>query len=156
VTLTIAPVRKEVVVNTSAQRAFDVFTKHLATWWPCDTHKLGAGEVETVVMEPHEGGRLYERGIDASECIWGHVRVWDPPARVVFTWEISAEWQPDSSMDSEVEVRFVAETASRTRVELEHRKLEAFGDRAPEMREAFDGEGAWSGLLVKFADAANA
>jgi uncharacterized protein YndB with AHSA1/START domain len=156
VTLTIAPVRKEVVVNAPAQRAFDVFTKQLASWWPYDTHKLGDGQAETVVMEAKEGGRLYQRDTDGSECEWGHVRVWEPPARVVFTWEISADFRPDPNITAEVEVRFVAESPSRTRVELEHRNLEAFGERAPELRQAFDSDGGWGGLLAKFAEAASA
>jgi uncharacterized protein YndB with AHSA1/START domain len=156
VTLTIAPVRKEVVVNASAQRAFDVFTEQLASWWPYDTHRLGGVEVETVVMEPNEGGRLYQRNVDGSDCDWGHVRVWEPPTRLVFTWEISADFNPDPNITAEVEVRFVAESPSRTRVELEHRNLEAFGERAPEMREAFDSGGGWGGLLAMFVEAANA
>ena len=152
-TMTIAPVRKQIVVDAPAARAFDVFTRGLATWWPMATHHIGAVDPETVVLEPHDGGRLYERGVDGSECTWGHVRRWDPPNAFVFTWEISADWVADPTIDSEVEVRFVAESPTRTRVELEHRGLEAFGDRAEEVRTAIGGEGGWNGLLQRFADA---
>lgn len=153
-TLTVAPVRKEIVVDTSREHAFRVFTDGLATWWPLATHHIGAVDAETAVIEPHAGGRLYERGVDGSQCTWGHVRVWDPPARFVFTWEINADWQIDASTPSEVEVRFVEESPTRTRVELEHRNLEAFGARGEEMRGVFDGDGGWNGLLARFASAA--
>lgn len=155
-TLTVAPVRKQLVVDATAQRAFDVFTAQLASWWPYDSHKLGSVAAETVVMEPGVGGRLLERGVDGSECLWGHVRVWEPPARVVFSWEINADWRYDPNIDVEVEVRFVAESPARTRVELEHRNLEAYGERAQELRQALDSDGGWGVLLARFADAVTA
>ena len=150
-TLTVAPVQKQIVVAASAARAFDVFTAGMASWWPLSTHHIGAADAETVVIEPRVGGRLYERGVDGSECTWGHVRAWEPGARFVFTWEISADWVADPTIASEVEVRFVEEAPSRTRVEVEHRGLEHFGDRGPEMREVFSSDGGWTGLLPLFA-----
>jgi uncharacterized protein YndB with AHSA1/START domain len=153
VTLTVAPVRKQIVVNAPAERAFDVFTTGIASWWPLSTHHLGAVEAETVALEPSVGGRVYERGVDGSECTWGHVRVWDPPARLVFTWEISADWKCDPTITSEVEVRFVAESPTTTRVELEHRGLESYGERAQEVRDSVGSDGGWNGLLERFADA---
>jgi uncharacterized protein YndB with AHSA1/START domain len=151
VTLTVAPVSKQIVVEVSAARAFDVFTAGLATWWPMTSHHIGAADPESVLVEPRVGGRLVERGVDGSECTWGHVRAWEPPHRLVFSWEISADWQIDPTIGSEVEVRFVEETPTRTRVELEHRGLESFGDRAQEMRASFDDEGGWNSLLRAFA-----
>ena len=155
-TLTVAPVTKQIVVDVGAPRAFEVFTAGLATWWPLATHHIGAADAETVFVEPQVGGRLVERGVDGSECAWGHVRAWEPPHRFVFSWEISCDWQIDPTIGSEVEVRFVEETPTRTRVELEHRGLESFGERAQEMRETFDSEGGWNGLLQAFADRVNA
>jgi uncharacterized protein YndB with AHSA1/START domain len=105
-------------------------------------------------MEPREGGRWYERSADGGECDWGRVLAWEPPHRVVLSWEISADWQPDPSIDTQVEVRFHAEDERTTRVELEHRGLEAFGARADEMRGIFDSGGGWPGLLERFAGAA--
>jgi uncharacterized protein YndB with AHSA1/START domain len=154
-TLTVAPVRKQIVVEVPAMRAFDVFTAGIASWWP-PSHHIGAAEYAEAVVEGRVGGRLYERGVDGSECTWGHVQVWEPPARFVFTWEISADWASDPSIGSEVDVRFVAESPTRTRVELEHRGLEHFGDRGEEMRTTFDSDGGWNGLLARFADAVTA
>ena len=151
-TLTVAPVTKQIVVEVSAERAFHVFTAGFATWWPITSHHIGAADAETVTIEPRVGGRLFETGVDGSECTWGHIRAWEPPHRFVFSWEISADWVIDPDLGSEVEVRFVAESPTRTRVELEHRGLEAFGDRAQEMRDTFDSEGGWNGLLRAFAD----
>jgi hypothetical protein len=156
VTLTVAPVRKQIVVDVPAQRAFDVFTEGMATWWPLATHHIGAVDAETVVVEPRVGGRCYERGVDGSECTWGHVREWDPPNAFVFTWEISADFAADPTMASEVAVRFVAESPTRTRVEVEHRGLEHFGERAQEMHDTFASDGGWTGLLDLYATAANA
>jgi uncharacterized protein YndB with AHSA1/START domain len=152
-TLTIAPVRKEIVVAVHRERAFTVFTDGLATWWPLSTHHIGAVDAEAAVIEPQIGGRVFERGVDGTECTWGHVRVWEPPSRFVFTWEINSDWQADPTVASEVEVRFVEESPTRTRVELEHRNLEAFGVRGEEMRGIFDSDGGWNGLLAAFAAA---
>ena len=146
-------VRKTITVETSQERAFSVFTEGMATWWPLDTHHIGAADAATAVLEPRVGGRLFERGVDGSECDWGRVLVWEPPGRFAFVWQINAEWQPDTSVESEVEVRFVADGPSRTRVELEHRNLESFGAQAESMRETFDGSGGWTSLLQRFADA---
>jgi uncharacterized protein YndB with AHSA1/START domain len=156
VTLTVAPVTKQIVVDVGAQHAFDVFTAGIATWWPLATHHIGAADAETVLVEPRVGGRMVERGIDGAECVWGHLRAWEPPRRFVFSWEISADWQIDPTIGSEVEVRFVEETPTRTRVELEHRGLESFGERAQEMRESFDSDGGWNGLLRAYAEKAQA
>jgi uncharacterized protein YndB with AHSA1/START domain len=154
-TLTIAPVRKQITVDAPIERAFAVFTDGFATWWPLSSHHLLDVDAETAVIEPHTGGRLYERAVDGRECTWGHVREWDPPNRFVFSWEINGDFQPDPNMTSEVEVRFVAESPTRTRVELEHRNLEAFGERGDEMRGVFDSDGGWGGLLEHFAEAAS-
>ena len=99
-------------------------------------------------------GRWYERGDDGSTCDWGRVLAWEPPSRLVLTWDISAEWQPDPDLKTEIEVRFIAESNDTTRVELEHRKLDRYGARRDEMRRIFDTEGDWGRLLQMFADRA--
>src|SRR6185369_8306843 len=95
------------------------------------------------------------RGEDGSECNWGKVLAWDPPHRLVLAWQISAEWQYDAGFETEVEVRFVPDGAGTTRVELEHRKLEAFGEKMAAVRGAIGGDGGWTGILQKFADVVN-
>src|SRR5262245_56322106 len=116
-------VRKEITVEASQSRAFNVFTGELGGWWPLATHHIGALAAETAVIEPRAGGRWFERASDGSECDWGRVLVWDPPGRLVLSWEISPDFKHDESIDTEVEVRFVVLGPALTRVELEHRQL---------------------------------
>jgi hypothetical protein len=147
-------VRKTITVEASQEIAFRVFTEGINTWWPLESHHLGKAAPKEVITETRVGGRCFERAFDGSECVWGHVLVWEPPRRYVFSWEISSEFQPDPRCATEVEVRFIAEGPRRTRVELEHRKLDRFGAKRDEMRKTFDSPGGWAGLLEKFADAA--
>ena len=91
---------------------------------------------------------------DGSTCDWGHVLTWEPPSRLVLSWEINADWRPDPTVKTEVEVRFIAEGKDSTRVELEHRHLDQYGERRDEMREIFDKGGDWGRLLALFARAA--
>jgi uncharacterized protein YndB with AHSA1/START domain len=148
-TETIPDVRKEITVEASAKRAFTVFTAHFDSWWP-RSHTIGGGELAEAVIEPHTGGRCYQRNTDGSECDWGRVVAYEPPTRLVLAWELSPEFVHDPSRPSEVEVRFVPLAADRTRVELTHRNLDVYGDSAAKLREALDSEGGWSGLLALF------
>ena len=54
---------------------------------------------------------------------------YEPPSRVVFSWDISPHWsvETDPASTSEVEVRFVSEGDHQTRLELEHRNLDRHG-----------------------------
>jgi uncharacterized protein YndB with AHSA1/START domain len=153
-------VRKSVTVDADQQKAFEVFTTKHGTWWPAAYH-IGTADYETAVIEPFAGGRWYERGVDGSESLWGHVLVWEPPHRLVLAWQISAEWQYEPKLVTEIEVRFEPVGDQRTRVELEHRHFERFGARAAEMRAIFDSGGVpgapqgWAGILRQFAAAAD-
>jgi uncharacterized protein YndB with AHSA1/START domain len=148
-------VEKSIHVAASPERAFDVFTRQMGAWWPLESHHIGKANAKDAVVEPRVGGRWFERGEDGSECDWGRVLAWDPPRRLVLSWEISADWSADASIKSEVEVRFTADGGG-TRVDLEHRALEHYGARAEEMRGIFDSEGGWTGMLAKFAAHAGA
>ncbi len=141
---------KTVVVRAPIEIAWRVFTEKMGTWWPLATHKIGAADAVDAVIEPRVGGRWYERGRDGSTCDWGRVLAWEPHTRLVLTWEISADWKHDPELHTEVEIRFTAETAERTRVDLVHRNLDAYGARRGEMRGIFDSEGGWTGLLAAF------
>lgn len=148
-------VSKTIHVATTPERAFRVFTEQVGTWWPLVSHHIGQVAAATAVMEPFAGGRWFERGVDGSECLWGHVRVWQPPSRLVLSWEINCQWAYDPSLQTEVEVRFVRDGAG-TRVELEHRLLERYGDRGEEMVTTLGGEGGWGSILGSFARTAEA
>jgi uncharacterized protein YndB with AHSA1/START domain len=148
-------VRRTITVEATQERAFAVFTEGQGGWWP-PQHKIGPSDFETAVVEPREGGRWFERDVDGSECDWGRVLAWEPPHRLVLAWQISAAWQFDPELVTEVEVRFVAEGPSRTRVELEHRGLERYGDAADAVRGAFEAPDGWDLSLGRFAEAARA
>lgn len=149
-------IRKTITVGAPQELAFRVFTEKMTSWWPLESHHIGAARAVAAVIEPRVGGRWFERGEDGSETSWGMVVAWDPPRRVVLTWDISADWKCDPTLRTEVEVRFIAEGLRATRVELEHRHLDRFGTRADEMRAIFDSPDGWTGLLERFARAAAA
>lgn len=144
-------VQKTIHVNAPSTRAFEVFVQQIGCWWPLTTHRIGTQPPETAVIEPQVGGRWFERAPDGTECNWGHVKVWAPPERLVLSWSITADWKFDAALDTEVEVRFISEGADRTRIELEHRHLERYGDKAFTMKGVFDSERGWSGLLNGYA-----
>jgi uncharacterized protein YndB with AHSA1/START domain len=147
-TVTIAPVRKSIRVNASQAHAFDVFTAGLERWWPLD-HGIGKTPRKAAVMETRLGGHWYELAEDGTRTNVGKIIVWEPPKRFVMTWDINSRWQPDTTIGSEVEVRFIPDGAGATRVELEHRKFEQMGAEAGEsMRK--DVDGGWPRLLETF------
>ncbi len=146
-------VRHVVIVEAPIERAFSVFTKGFGTFKPPDHNLLGVDIAETV-FELHEGGHLYDRGVDGSECHWARVLAYEPPNRVVISWDISPEWriETDPGKTSEVDVRFTAETPDRTRVELEHRHLDRHGAGWEMVRAGVDGDAGWPLYLRRFAE----
>jgi uncharacterized protein YndB with AHSA1/START domain len=144
-------VQKVVTVQAPQDVAWRVFTEKIGTWWPLANYKIGKAKAVDAVIEPHVGGRWFERGEDGSTCDWGRVLSWEPPSRLVLSWDISADWQPDPNLKTEIEVRFIRHSENMTRVELEHRLLDRYGARRDEMRRIFDVEGDWGRLLAMFA-----
>jgi uncharacterized protein YndB with AHSA1/START domain len=144
-------VRKAISVNAPQDVAWRVFTEQLGIWWPLAQYKIGKVNAVDAVIEPRVGGRWYERGEDGSTCDWGSVLAWEPPSRLLLSWDINADWQYDPALKTELEIRFIAQDKRRTRVELEHRKLDRYGARRDEMREIFDKTGDWGQLLALFA-----
>jgi uncharacterized protein YndB with AHSA1/START domain len=147
-------VRKSVSVEAPQEIAWSVFTEGMTTWWPLAHYKIGKAKAIEAIIEPRVGGRWYERGEDGSTCDWGRVLTWEPHSRLVLTWDINANWQFEPTLGTEIEVRFIPDGKKATRVELEHRKLDRYGERRDEMRRIFDTEGDWGRLLQAFAAAA--
>jgi uncharacterized protein YndB with AHSA1/START domain len=146
-------VRTSVVVDAPIERAFRVFTEDFGSFKPPE-HNMLEVEIAETVFEPRAGGHLYDRGVDGSECHWARVLAYEPPTRVVISWDISPQWQieTDLAKTSEVEVRFVAEGPERTRVELEHRNLDRHGEGWEPERDAVGSEGGWPLYLRRFAE----
>jgi uncharacterized protein YndB with AHSA1/START domain len=151
--IAIAPVRKQVLVNASQERAFDLFTNGMSRWWP-PTHSILKSPMKEYIVEPQEGGRWYAVGEDGSTAQTGYVIEWQPPERIVLAWQLGADWQFDPALVTEVEVRFITESAQSTRVELEHRLLERMGDRSAQVRTMIDAPGGWGALLEAFKKSA--
>jgi uncharacterized protein YndB with AHSA1/START domain len=145
----IAPVRKQLVVKASQSRAFAVFTAEMSRWWPA-THSILKSPLKECIVEPRVGGRWYTVGEDGSSCQTGYVIAWQPPQALVLAWQINADWQFDPDLVTEVEVKFIAEGADVTRIELEHRNLERMGAKAAEARNAVDSPGGWGAILEPF------
>ncbi len=147
-------IHHSIVVQAPIERAFRVFIEDFNCIKPRE-HNLLAVEIAETVFEPRVGGHIYDRGVDGSECRWARVLAYDPPARVVFSWDISPRWQieTDPARTSEVEVRFIAETPERTRVELEHRNLDRHGDSWEHVRAGVEGDGGWPLYLRRYQEA---
>jgi uncharacterized protein YndB with AHSA1/START domain len=151
---TLDPVRRSITVRAPIDRAFAVFTDGLDRWWPRE-HHIGDPDLAEAVLEPRAGGRWYERGVDGSECEWGTVLAWEPPHRLVLSWQIGADWRydPDASHASEIEARFIAEGPEQTRVEFEHRAFERHGAGGEKIAAAVGSPEGWDGTLENFAKA---
>ena len=145
-------VRGSVVVNAPIEEAFATFTGRFGDFKPREHNLLGVPIAETV-FEPRVGGHIYDRGEDGSECRWARVLVYEPPQRVVFSWDIGPTWQVESDPDStsEVEVTFVAEDDQRTRVELEHRNLDRHGPGWESVRDGVAHDQGWPLYLDRYA-----
>jgi uncharacterized protein YndB with AHSA1/START domain len=145
-------VHTSIVVDAPLERAFHVFTQDFGKFKPAEHNMLGV-EIAETVFEPRVGGRLYDRGVDGSECRWARVLAYEPPHRVVLSWDISPQWQieADPAKTSEWEVRFVAETPQRTRVEIEHRNLDRHGEGWEGVRDGVGGDQGWPLYLRRYA-----
>jgi uncharacterized protein YndB with AHSA1/START domain len=145
-------VQMQIVVAAPVERAFRVFTEQFDRIKPREHNMLGVDIAETV-FEPRVGGHVFDRGVDGSECRWARVLAYEPPHRVVISWDISPRWQIETDLEktSEVEVRFIPEAPDRTRVELEHRNLDRHGAGWESMRQGVESENGWPLYLWRFA-----
>ena len=147
-------VQKTLLVTSSQKRAFEVFTELFGSWWPLVTHHIGADPAQTAIIEPKAHGRWFERAANGAETDWGRVLVWEPPHRIVLSWDIGTDWKYDATLGTEVEVRFVPEGPGTTRVEFEHRRLDRYGAQAKTMQEILSRESGWPSILGNFTNAA--
>lgn len=145
-------VQRHIVVLASIERAFAVFTERFGDFKPAE-HNLLAVAIAETHFEPRVGGHIYDRGIDGSECRWARILAYEPPSRVVFSWDIGPTWQivTDPHSASEVEVTFVAETTERTRVELVHRNIDRHGPGWEGVAEGISGDAGWPLYLDRYA-----
>lgn len=152
-----AVVRRTITVAATQQHAFEVFTAGFRTWWPKE-YSIGESEMADFVVEPKVGGRWYEVGVDGKECDTGRVTAFEPPERLTLAWHLNGQFQydPDPAHASEVDIRFIAESPTHTRVELEHRGLERHGTDADAVHGIVDSPGGWTYCLELFAKQASA
>jgi uncharacterized protein YndB with AHSA1/START domain len=150
-------IHKSITVDAPIDRAFHVFTQEMQTWWPPEHHLLDA-QLAEMVVEPRVGGDVYDVGTDGSTCRWARVLEYDPPNLFVFSWDINLQWEVETDLErtSEVAITFTAEGENRTRVELEHRKLDRHGEGWEKMRDAVGSPDGWGVGLRRFAEAAAA
>jgi uncharacterized protein YndB with AHSA1/START domain len=147
------PIRKSVSVTAPVGQAFALFVERFDAIKPREHNLLPVPIAETV-FEPRVGGHIYDVGVDGSRCPWARVLLYEPPTRLVFSWDIGPTWQlePDPAKTSEVEVRFIAESDGRTRVELEHRHLERHGSGWQSVGDGVEGEAGWPLYLHRYAE----
>ena len=146
-----AAIRKTLRVRASREKAFQVFTDGIDRWWP-KTHSIGETPLKQAVIEPRAGGRWYGVSEAGVEDLWGHVVTWEPPARLVLTWQINGRYKPDLSVHTKIEVVFMVLEDGFTQVEFEHRGLENLGEGGQEARAQMDG--GWGFILSGFVTAA--
>jgi uncharacterized protein YndB with AHSA1/START domain len=148
----VAVVRRQIVVDAPIDKAFIVFTDRFGDFKPPEHNLLRVPIAETV-FEPKVGGNIIDRGADGSECRWARILTYDPPHRVVFSWDIGPTWQveTDPERTSEVEVTFTAEIPDRTRVEVEHRHIDRHGPGWESVRDGIGHDQGWPLYLDRYA-----
>ena len=145
-------VRRHIVVDATIEEAFSVFTEQFGDFKPPE-HNLLAAPIAETVFEPRVGGHIVDRATDGSECRWARVLAYEPPDRVVFSWDIGPQWQLETDPDnaSEVEVRFIAEGPERTRVELEHSNIDRHGPGWQAVADGVGDDAGWPLYLARYA-----
>jgi Activator of Hsp90 ATPase homolog 1-like protein len=143
------PVELDIIVNTTPERAFQVFTAEMSRWWP-PSHHIGEGELIAVHIEPREGGRWYETTTAGTECDWGYVIAWNPLQSVTLAWQLDHEFHFDPKLVTTVTIRFDEIEPGRTQVSLQHGHLDQYGVRSIEMYDVFSQDGGWPSLLASY------
>lgn len=134
-------------IESSADHAFDTWTRRIDTWWPRE-HTATLDPGATIVLEPNLGGRLFERTSQGIEHDWGRIVAWEPPDRFGYTWHI----RRDASDATDVDITFTSIAPARTRVDIVHSGWERLGTGGEDWRDA--NRGGWDGVLPHFVAAA--
>ena len=145
-------VRRSIVVDAPQDRCFETFV-NMTSWWPLATHTIGEAPARDCIVQARTGGRWYGVNKNGDEHEIGNVLAYEPPARLLLSWEVNCSWLHDEAAASEIEVRFIPESATRTRIELEHRNLEVYGADAETAKERYEADGAWTYVLAAYAKA---
>jgi hypothetical protein len=143
----IEPLRLSYVIRCSPEHAFDVWTTRVSTWWP-KGHSASGNPATLVVLEPREGGRIFERTPDGTEIDWGRITCWSPPRQLGYLWHIGRE----RSDATDVELTFVDLGDGTTRLDIVHSGWDRLGAEAPVWREA--NTSGWGALIPNFVGAA--
>jgi uncharacterized protein YndB with AHSA1/START domain len=149
-----AAITRTLQINVPIEKAFQVFTQGMAMWWP-PTHHIAKQPFTEIVVEPRIGGRWFERDAEGAECDWGRVLVWEPPKRLIVSWNLQSDWKfdPDLGRASEVALEFISEGPEKTRLEFEHRRIERHGADYERVRAGVDSPGGWTMVLAQYATA---
>jgi uncharacterized protein YndB with AHSA1/START domain len=147
-----AAVKRTIRVDVPIEKAFQIFVERMGDWWPA-SHHIGAAAFAAIVLEQQEGGRWFERDSKGTECEWGRVLLWEPPQRLILSWNLQLDWKysPDPERASEVALQFVAEGPAATRLDFEHRHLERHGEGYEKMLASVGSPGGWPMIREKFA-----
>jgi uncharacterized protein YndB with AHSA1/START domain len=150
---TVDALHLQIEIDAPPERAFQVLTQRFDQIKPRH-HNLLSVDIAETVLEPWPGGRIYDRGVDGSLCRWGRVLTVDAPNRLVFTWDVSPQWQlePDPARCSEVEITFTAIDGDRTLVDLAHRHLDRHGPGWESKRESLIGDDGWPVYLARYRE----
>lgn len=151
----IEDIRRDYTVPLQAEEAFGTFVGDFSRWWPRED-TWGGDALEWIGIEPRVGGRCFERGPHGLQCDWGRVVAWEPPHRLVFTWQIGfgREPVPESTRASEIEVRFEPADPGSSRLLFEHRGIDRHGAQAADYRAALDSDEGWDLILGRYLDLA--
>ena len=150
------PIRRTVTVRCPPERAFDLFTEEMGTWWPVESYSravsefAGTGvEVDRLEFQARGGGSILEHMSDGRTLPWAEVIAWDPPHRVVLAWRPHSMPEPPT----ELEVTFAAD-GDGTLVEVEHRGWEQLSDGFRDaLYDVYDR--GWTSTLELFAAVAD-